>query len=76
MPCEMHPPTSRGFDESRIEGASASVDLWIGPGRDGGLLEILAHLDQRARDVLIFHVMALRPKTLARAREIMKERNR
>jgi hypothetical protein len=61
------------FDEARVEGHTRPVSLWIGRGRDGVLLEVMAHLNRKAQDVLIFHVMELRPKTLDRARAIMKE---
>jgi hypothetical protein len=62
------------FDPPRVEGAPWA-DLFIGPSRDGtAMLEVFAHLNLRAQDVLIFHVMPLRRSTLERAREIIEER--
>ncbi|AZZ53534.1 hypothetical protein C1I64_16820 [Rathayibacter festucae DSM 15932] len=49
--------------------------LFIGPSCDGTVtLEVFAHLNLRAQDVLIFHVLPLRRSTLERVRETTEER--
>lgn len=62
------------FDAPRVEGAPWA-DLFVGPSRDGSVtLEVFAHLNVHAQDVLIFHVMPLRRSTVERAREVIEER--
>lgn len=62
------------FDAPRVEGAPYA-DLFIGPSRDGSvMLEVLAHLNTKAQDVLIFHVMPVRRSTIERARRVIEER--
>ena len=64
----------RKFDRPRVEGAPYA-DLFIGPNRDGSeMLEVFAHLNAEAQDVLIFHVMPVRHSTIERARQVIDER--
>lgn len=64
------------FDPPRVDGAPWA-DLFVGPSRDGEtVLEVFAHLNMRAPDVLIFHVMPARPSTLRRAKQIIEERRK
>ncbi len=63
----------RGFDESRDVGGQRP-DLFIGPGRDGELLEVMARLDLERRDALVFHVMKARRSTVERAKQILRDR--
>lgn len=49
------------------------VDLVIGPARDGQDLEVFVHR-RSPRTVYLFHVLHLRPKTVARARAIIATR--
>ena len=60
-----------GFDVNRQSGEV--VDLVVGPARDGPILEVFVHR-REPRTVFIFHVLHLRPKTKARAQEIIKSR--
>jgi hypothetical protein len=63
------------FDRSRVQGRDEWADLWIEPSRDGSVtLEVFAHLDVKARDVLIFHVMPVRQKTRDRVQQIIEGR--
>lgn len=55
------------YRQSRLEGRPAP-DLFIGPGLDGRLLEVLAELGQGT--LLVFHVMAARPKMIDDARRM------
>ena len=43
-------------------------DLFIGPGRDGRLLEVMAEVEQG--QLLVFHVMYARPRTIEAARRM------
>lgn len=53
------------FGSARVQGRAAP-DLFIGPGLDGTLLEVMA---ERMPDGLwVFHVMAARPKIIEEAR--------
>jgi hypothetical protein len=52
-----------------VEGHPAP-DLFIGPGLDGRLLEVLAELGQGT--LLVFHVMPARPKMIDDARRRMQ----
>ncbi|MBU5422962.1 hypothetical protein KQI48_09820 [Cellulomonas hominis] len=53
------------FGSSRVPGRAAP-DLFIGPGLDGRLLEVMAEVaDGR---LVVFHVMDARPKILEAAR--------
>lgn len=55
------------YRQSRVEGHPAP-DLFIGPGLDGQMLEVLAELGQGT--LLVFHVMAARPKMIDDARRM------
>jgi hypothetical protein len=39
----------------------ADPTLWIGPARDGRLIEVMTYVDP-PRDVVVFHCMPLRDK--------------
>jgi hypothetical protein len=66
----------RRFDAARVEGMPAA-DLFIGPNRRGDQhLEVLVHVYTERREVVVFHVMLVRESTLARARQIIAERNK
>jgi len=58
----------RPYGDSRVEGLSAP-DLFIGPGQDGVLLEVMAAAESATRTLWVFHVMVARPKTIAEAKE-------
>lgn len=51
----------QGFDPSQTGGFAP--DLFIGPGRDGALLEVMIE-PVPPRDGVVFHVMAARPKII------------
>jgi len=57
-----------GFETSRVEGLN-DPDLFIGPGRDGALLEVMVAVESTTRTLWVFHVMPVRPKMLAKAKE-------
>jgi len=57
-----------GFETSRVEGLN-DPDLFIGPGRDGKLLEVMVAVEPTTRTLWVFHAMPVRPKTLAKAKE-------
>lgn len=66
----------RDFDEAR-DGSGVTVDLFIGPSRDGSTdIEVLAHIDRDTRSMIVFHVMQARESTRQRARAIVAERKR
>ncbi|HEV7184133.1 MAG: hypothetical protein ACHP7F_05485 [Actinomycetales bacterium] len=53
------------FDDGRTGGLSP--DMYIGPGRDGQLLEVLLERVSRT-EATVFHVMLVRPKILNEAK--------
>ncbi len=53
------------FDSGRTGGISP--DLYIGPGRNGQLLEVLLERTSRT-EATVFHVMEVRPKILHEAK--------
>jgi hypothetical protein len=53
------------FDDGRTGGLAP--DLYIGPGRDGQLLEVLLERVSRT-DATVFHVMPVRAKILNEAK--------
>lgn len=53
------------FDRSRTGGHN--VDLFVGPGRDGQLLEVMIE-PIPPRDAVVFHVMPARQKIIDQAR--------
>ncbi|GAB3584403.1 hypothetical protein GCM10027406_30660 [Leifsonia lichenia] len=53
------------FDDGRTGGISP--DLYIGPGRDGRMLEVLLERTSRTQ-ATVFHVMLVRPKILNEAK--------
>lgn len=53
------------FGASRVQGRAAP-DLFIGPGLDGTLLEVMA--ERVPGGLWVFHVMAARPKIIEEAR--------
>lgn len=59
------------FDVSRVPGL-ADPDLYIGPSRAGGLLEVMASVDRASRVLWVFHVMPARQKILTKAKEMQK----
>lgn len=61
----------RSFEPSRVPGL-ADPDLYIGPTRAGGLIEIMASVDPAAEVLWVFHVMPARPKIIAKAKEATK----
>lgn len=60
---ENHMYEVHGFDKSRTAGLPATT-LHIGTAENGDIIEVLSH--HIAPDVIIFHCMKLRGKTLAR----------
>jgi hypothetical protein len=60
------------FDLDRETGDP--FDLFVGPARDGQMLEVFIMRDSQSREAKVFHVLHLRPKTQARAQEIIKQR--
>ncbi|HEY5224465.1 MAG TPA: hypothetical protein VIJ18_15625 [Microbacteriaceae bacterium] len=65
----------RDFDKAR-DGSDLSADLFIGPSRDGSIqVEVLAHIDRRNKNMIVFHVMQARESTRQRAKRILAERN-
>lgn len=53
------------FGPSRVDGRGAP-DLWIGPGVDGVLLEVMA--ERTSTGLVVFHVMPARSKIIEAAR--------
>ncbi|TFH68135.1 hypothetical protein [Cellulomonas sp. HD19AZ1] len=53
------------FGTTRVAGRAAP-DLFIGPGLDGTLLEVM--VERTATGLVVFHVMAARPKIIDAAR--------
>jgi hypothetical protein len=53
------------FDDGRT--GALAPDLYIGPGRDGRLLEVLLERTSRT-EATVFHVMLVRPKILNEAK--------
>lgn len=58
-----HQRTVLNFDKSRIAGRP-NTTLHIGPALNGDLIEVLSH--QITPDIIVFHCMKLRGKTLTR----------
>ena len=59
------------FEASRVPGL-ADPDLYIGPTRAGGLIEVMVSVDTAAGVVWVFYVMPARPKIIAKAKEATK----
>jgi len=55
------------YGASRMEDRQPP-DLFIGPGLDGRLLEVMAEVEQG--QLVVFHVMYARPKTIEAARRM------
>jgi len=58
----------REFDEPRVAGGRRP-DLFIGPARDGALIEVMAEVAPPG-DFFIFHVMRARPRMIDKARRL------
>jgi len=58
------------FDEGRTGGSAP--DLYVGPDRDGRLLEVLLERVSRT-EATVFHVMPARPKIVNAARRRLGE---
>ena len=56
------------YGDSRVEGLGAP-DLYIGPGQDGVVLEVMVAVEPATRTLWVFHVMPARPKVIAEAKE-------
>jgi hypothetical protein len=55
------------YGDARVDGLGAP-DLWIGPGQDGEMLEVMAAVEPTTRTLWVFHVMPARPKTITEAK--------
>ena len=60
------------FDIDRETGKP--FDLFIGPARDGRMLEVFILRDPTARTAKVFHVLHLKEKTRRRALDIIEQR--